>query len=240
MEYRDAGGVKVRAILFDLGDTLIRLHPMPDMPPLLAHVFTARGIDSPRALELAESLTSQLGRDVARDSKAGVTEEPGLEALMAPLIAARSDELAALGRVFGEADVSRFEMPPTGLARVERFKTLGYRLGVVSNTSTAPALLDAYLRSVGLLPLFDVVLYSVSKGIRKPHPELYRMALTELGSTPQETTFVGDRVREDVLGPRSVGMRAILTHEFRQEDPAGSAPLAIISQLEELEDVLRG
>ena len=131
-------------------------------------------------------------------------------------------------------------MPPTGLARVERFKTLGYRLGVVSNTSTAPALLDAYLRGLGLLPLFDVVLYSVSKGIRKPHPELYRMALTELGSTPQETTFVGDRVREDVLGPRAAGMRAILTHEFRKEDPAGSAPLAIISRLEELEDVLRG
>ena len=233
--------MKVRAILFDLGDTLIGLQPMPEMPPRLAPVLARqRGITQREAFALAVRLVQQLGVRIAADSKAGVTDEPGLEKLMAPLFDAQPGELAVLNRTFGEADVSRLQMPPTGLARVERLKALGYRLGVVSNTSTAPELLDAYLRDVGLLPLFDTRVYSVAKGIRKPHPELYRLALAELGVDSAETVFVGDRVREDVLGPRSVGMLGVLTHEFRQEDAADSAPLAVISRLEDLEDVLSG
>lgn len=231
--------MKARAILFDLGDTLIRLHRMPEMPPLLAPVLAEhRGIPLPEALRLASQLVEQLGRQLASDSKVGATAEPGLEALVAPLTGAAAAEVVAIGRAFGMADVSRFEMVNVGLARVERFKNLGYRLGIVSNTTTPPALLNEYLRNVGLLPLFDAVVYSVAEGIRKPHPGLYRTALAGLGASPEETLFVGDRVREDVLGPRVVGMRAVLTQEFRREDPAGSAPLAVISRLEELEDVV--
>ena len=233
--------MKVKAILFDLGDTLIRLHPMPEMPPLLAPILAAsRGIEAAQALVVSQQLVAGLGKRIVADSKAGVTAEPGLEALIAELFAGDPHELASLGAAFGRADVSRFEMVATGLSRLERLTSLGFRLGIVSNTSTAPAMLDAYLQAAGLLPLFDAIVYSVARGIRKPHPELYQMALEELGAEAESTLFVGDRVREDVLGPRAAGMRAVLTHEFRQEDPAGSAPLAVISRLEELETVLSG
>ncbi|MEP7216246.1 MAG: HAD family hydrolase [Anaerolineaceae bacterium] len=231
--------MKVRTILFDLGDTLIRLHPLPELPTLLAPILARqRGILPTEAMAMATQLVEQLGRQLAAESKAGVTEEPGLGALIAPLIDAEPEELAEIVRQFGEADVSRFEFPATGLSRIERFKTLGFCLGIVSNTTTSPDLLDEYLRGVGLLPLFDCVVYSVAKGQRKPHPELYRLALREIGAEADSTVFVGDRVREDVLGPRAVGMRAVLTQEFRQEPPAGSTPLAVITRLEELEDVL--
>ncbi len=239
MEHRCAHRVKIATILFDLGDTLIRLHPMPEMAPLLAAVLgESRSIPAHDALPLAAQLVANLGRQVAANSKSGVTDEPGLEALMAPLFEGSPAELAALGRAFGQADISRFEMVATGVARIERLKSLGLRLGVVSNTNTAPAMLDDYLRTAGLLSLFDAVVYSVARGIRKPHPQLYRTALKELGSDAETTLFVGDRVREDVLGPRAAGMRAVLTHEFRQEDVAGSAPLAVVSRLEDLQDLL--
>jgi len=231
--------VKVRTILFDLGDTVIRLHPLPDLPPLLAPVLARQaGIALADALMRAGKIVEQLGRQMAANSNAGVTDEPGIEAMLGTLIEAGPEQLVELAREFGKADVSRFELPATGLERIERFKSLGYRLGIVSNTTTAPELLDEYLGAVGLLPLFDSVVYSVATGQRKPHAGLYELALSELSAEAHSTVFVGDRVREDVLGPRAVGIRAVLTHEFRQESPAGSAPLAVISRLEELEDVL--
>jgi FMN phosphatase YigB (HAD superfamily) len=43
--------------------------------------------------------------------------------------------------------------------------------------------------------------------------------------------FVGDRVREDVLGPQLAGMRAALTHEHRQEAPGEVRPDAVLKVL---------
>jgi putative hydrolase of the HAD superfamily len=138
------------------------------------------------------------------------------------------DTLAVeLGDVFGRADVARFRPPDDAASRVEAFRRAGYRLAAVSNTTTRPALLEAFLAEVGLLPLFETVVFSCVVGVRKPHPDIYGAALSALDIDAGQVVFVGDRVREDVRGPRSLGMRAVLTHEFRQEDPAASGPLAV-------------
>ena len=60
-----------------------------------------------------------------------------------------------------------------------------------------------------------------------------------LATAAEDTIFVGDRVREDVRGPQLLGMRGVLTHEFRQEDSAGSAPHAVIQDLRELLDIVQ-
>ena len=112
------------------------------------------------------------------------------------------------------------------------------RLAAVSNTATAPEKLDAFLTQVGLLPLFESVVYSVVVGQRKPSPLIYQTALTELGIPPSRALFVGDRVREDIEGPQALGLRAVLTHEFRQEAPGSSCPEAVIERLPELHSVL--
>jgi len=57
--------------------------------------------------------------------------------------------------------------------------------------------------------------------------------LKKLGADPSRTLFVGDRVREDVQGPQALGMRAVLTREWRQEDDPGVADF-VIARLGEL------
>jgi len=99
---------------------------------------------------------------------------------------------------------------------------------------TLPELMDARLEEFGLRSYAEAAVYSVAVGERKPHPVIYESALKALGVAPDETIFVGDRVREDVRGPQSLGMRGVLTHEFRQEDPADASPFAVISSLDEL------
>ncbi len=94
------------------------------------------------------------------------------------------------------------------------------------------------LAEFGLLDHAETAVFSVEHGVRKPNPEIYRLALRRMNAEPSEVVFVGDRVREDVRGPQSIGMRGVLTHEFRQEEVGDSAPLAVITHLSEILDVL--
>ncbi len=234
-----------RAILFDLGDTLFRLDPLPaDLDSRAANRLAAMGCGS------ADRLRPTCAAALAgiRDKVANAFARGGLEehdiASLARLhfrdagMSLAAGAATAVAAVLGEADVERF-VPPAGLAaRVRAFQEVGYRLAAVSNTTTSPELLDGYLERIGLRDLFDAAVYSSAIGVRKPHPLVYRRALAALDVEPQHAVFVGDRVREDVVGPQAVGIRAVLTHEFRREDPGAAAPLAVIPALDQLGAVL--
>ena len=90
-----------------------------------------------------------------------------------------------------------------------------YRLGVVSNTSEksmVPDLLSEYFPEV----TFDPVLLSVDHGLRKPHPSIYQSALRGIGCAAQDVVFVGDSYEADYVGPRSVGINALLIDPLRR------------------------
>jgi putative hydrolase of the HAD superfamily len=234
----------VRVILFDLGDTLFRLHPMRDVLVALTETLAREtGLPEAQAAEVcARALESH--RAEARNSwQSGQTGEPPLDAVLyrhfQPHVSLSPLAAEALAEVYWRADVARFEATADCASRVEAFRAAGYRLAAVSNTSTRAAMLDAYLETVGLRPLFAAVVYSCELGLRKPHAAIYREALRRLGAPAEEAIFVGDRVREDVLGPQAVGIRAVLTHEFRQEDPALSRPVGVVKRLDDLDALLR-
>jgi len=81
------------------------------------------------------------------------------------------------------------------------------------------------------------VTFSSEVGVRKPHPEIFTDALRKVGIEPGRALFVGDRVREDIQGPQRLGMRAVLTREWRQEDDPGVAD-SVIQRLGELPAVV--
>jgi putative hydrolase of the HAD superfamily len=56
--------------------------------------------------------------------------------------------------------------------------------------------------------IFDVRVFSAEEGVRKPDPEIYRLALSRLGVAPAEAIFVDDRLK-NVEGARRVGMHAL-------------------------------
>lgn len=81
-----------------------------------------------------------------------------------------------------------------------------YRLGVVSNYPNAP-LVARTLERFGLLQFFSVVVVSGEFGWLKPHPSVFREALCRLGAQAERALFVGDDLRNDVKGPKSLGFR---------------------------------
>ena len=124
---------------------------------------------------------------------------------------------------------------------LDTLRRSGLRLGLVSNVVYLPRMLRAQLDRDRLLPHFDATIFSSELGRRKPHPAIYQAALDALGVEPAETVFIGDRVLEDVAGPRRLGMQAILTRQFRDDATpmTGLArPDAIIHDLRELPALL--
>jgi len=233
--------MSVRAIVFDLGDTLFRLDPLPDVQPGLATMLSRQGlVEAGMAGEAAARLLSHVSE--RRSATIGLVEsnlprmfEAAFKALgMSPTCEASED----CADILGDADLSRFAAPPHLDGELAWFKDQGLRLGAVSNTTTRSEVLDAFLEAVGVRQLFDAVVYSSVHGYKKPHPSIYDRALSELGVDAGSAVFVGDRVREDVVGPQAVGMRAVLTRQYRQEPLAGEHPLAVIQSLADLRRLL--
>ena len=235
----------VEAILFDLGDTLFGLRPMDDdgiraefASALQLHAGLATGAAFDAATSIFSTLREQWRASYLRGDTAERPVSAGAMSQLAAYGSSATALAASLDAAFARADIERFELPAGCAARVEAFRAHGYRLAVVSNTATTPAALDTFLEKVGLLPLFETVVYSVAVGQRKPSPVIYETALERLRVPAARALFVGDRVREDIDGPRSVGLRAVLSHEFRQEPPGMSQPEALITRLPELHSIL--
>ncbi len=123
---------------------------------------------------------------------------------------------------------------PATITALETLRARGLRLGLVSNAYTPGPLMRRTLGALGLAGHLDAVVFSSEIGVRKPHPRIYETVLAALGARPDEAVFVGDRLREDVEGPRALGMRAVLTHQYRQEPPGAVAPDAVITALADL------
>jgi putative hydrolase of the HAD superfamily len=89
--------------------------------------------------------------------------------------------------------------------------------------------------SNGIGELMDGIVFSSMVGRRKPAPEMYHAALDAIGVAPERVLFVGNRVREDYEGPRSLGMQAVLyTAHNAEPGPAGIPSIARLSGLAQL------
>lgn len=209
----------------------------------LATIASERiGLDSEDATKVADDAYATVISALRESYRAAATTEPSIARLAEPFFVRFGGASAGLAneldRIFGEADTARWVQTPEREQHLASFAEAGLELAFVSNTLTHPELMRARLTEFGLLPHAKVHVFSVAVGERKPSPAIYRAALEGLGISPQDALFVGDRVREDVLGPQSLGMRGVLTHEFRQEEVGEARPHAVIRSIPELWDLL--
>ena len=108
----------------------------------------------------------------------------------------------------------------------------GVKRGICSNAPFPPEMMRRQLTTHGLTALVDAAVFSSDVGRRKPAPDMYRAALDLIGTPPERTLFVGDRVREDYEGPRALGMRAVIVTAHAEEPPPDGVPaIATLAQL---------
>lgn len=235
---------RVDAVLFDYGHTLIHFDERPHANLVTAyekinHLLADRlERDIPAADVLIEKVSKAVDAEIQRDYQAGRPEEVEIASIYDTALRGLGLEvdpqlIEQVMEMEQEGWLESVHVGPDVFSTLEALRGLGLRLGVVSNAAYRPKLMLQQLAALGLRPYFDGVTFSSEVGLRKPHREIYADALKKLGANPQQTVFVGDRVREDVEGPKKLGMRAVLLREWRQEDDAGAADF-VIERLGEL------
>ena len=232
------GARAIQAVLFDYGHTLIYFDERPhaqlvDAYEKINHLLAQKvQREVPAAQVLIEKVSKTVDDEIQRDYAAGRPEEVEIAAIYETALRSLGLELepAVIEQVMEleqEGWLNSVHVGPDVVRTLQHLKALGLRLGVVSNAAYLPRLMIGQLAALGLRDYFDAVTFSSEVGMRKPHAEIYTDALKKLGVAPGEALFVGDRVREDVEGPKRLGMRAVLLTEWRQEDDPGLADFVI-------------
>jgi|SRR5579863_1116138 HAD superfamily hydrolase (TIGR01549 family) len=83
----------------------------------------------------------------------------------------------------------------------------GYSIAVISN---ADGKIEEVLRRCGIADCFKSITDSGIVGREKPHPAVFRAALSSIGAQPAESLYVGDVYSIDYVGARNAGMQAVL------------------------------
>ena len=242
---------RVRAVIFDLGHTVWDFAPTEQSrryAVLRLHdaLEAALGDATPLPSALDKAFTSSVARWIDRwnDGSDGLVQEP-TDALVREALA--SLDLAVDADLLAEATHAvlgiEYLMPVVEADTLAAIATLHGRelaLGCVTNTLLLEEGILEVLRRLGLMRYLDAHIASSAGGYRKPHASLFRRALAALGVEPDEAVFVGDRLVDDISGAKGAGMRAVLTHQYRQEplDGAAVAPDAVVRRLADLPDVI--
>ena len=207
----------IRAILFDAGNTLIRI----DYDAVAAELARRGVAVDAEDLRRAEwSARVRLDTDLfapaaAQSTEAGATTDRYTRYLLEA--AGVADESV----VTHIAEWRRSYNAPVGLwtvAEPEAAEALalargaGLVTGVVSNSNGT---IRRILETLGLAQHLHFVLDSHEEGIEKPDPRLFARALARAGVRAEEAAYIGDLYSVDVLGARAAGMQAVLM------DPGG-------------------
>ena len=199
----------VRAVLFDAGDTLIRLRAgsgallraaagrlgVPVEPTAAAAVWerVLAGAGTPEELAKGRDLSPVLHRAVWTDLYA----RSGADDLAVGL----SDALYEL-----TVDPGSWEaFPDTGVT-LRGLRQRGVPVGVVSDTGFD---LRPVLDRLELSQWIDALVLSCEYGVCKPHPRVFRSACAELGVEPAATLMVGDNPLTDG-GAAAAGLIVLL------------------------------
>jgi len=117
-----------------------------------------------------------------------------------------------------------------------RLRDQGLQLGIVSNTFIPGAVLDRHLAMHGLRDFFPVRVYSSEVGYRKPNSRIFQLALRQMGVEAEQAIFVGDLVKTDIVGASRAGMRTILKQPWGPA--ARSRADLVIRRLSELPEAI--
>lgn len=204
---------RVRAVLFDAGNTLLWLDHEHIARILRAQGVTASLADVRRAEFLARTdmdpwlrtVTRREGAAAATRHATAIVARTGADPHGERGAAAVAALVAAWGVLWSAA-------PADAAPVLDELSSRGFRVGCVSNARGQVA---GLLADAGLAHRLACIVDSSVVGVEKPDPRIFRIGCERLGSAPDETLYVGDLPCLDVEGARAAGLHAVLL------DPGG-------------------
>lgn len=119
----------------------------------------------------------------------------------------------------------------------------GAQFYATNSDVTLPTELGEVMGNGGTIAALEAATGVKAISIGKPEPILYQQALEKLGTTPQNTIALGDRLNTDILGAVNAGLRSILvlTGISSEDDIAGVSykPTWVMADINAVSNALR-
>lgn len=115
----------------------------------------------------------------------------------------------------------------------------GYKIGIIANQSLGTA---DRLEKWGLLKYINVVAASAELGVAKPDRAIFDKAFAMAGCTAQEAVMIGDRLDNDIIPAKKLGMKTIWIRQgfaiYQNPQNTEEQPDNIVDNLAELKEIL--
>jgi len=221
--------MKTKAVLFDLGGTLVKNQPIPNIMKKILGTF---GIErSIKEIEEARSATEKhanieelpiLGDEFWYKWNAETLQNLGIR-----------DNVSSLAEKMTKLwwNHSKVELYPDAEKTLKALKQNDLKVGLITNGLQSDV--KEILPRTGLENFFDIEVTSDLVKKMKPNREIFLYALEKLGVSPHEAIFVGDILEIDYEGAQECGLRAFLID--REKSVKGES----IQKIESLTELLR-
>ena len=208
----------IRAVFFDLYGTLATFDPPREViqANAAAHfglALSPEGVD--RGYHLADQHMSRQNA-MAPVRNMSPAEQGHFFARFEQLVlegAGHSVDLETSAAVWKRVRSQRYKLVlfDDVIPAMGRIRSSGLLTGLISNVnSSGRALAD----SMGLTGHIDFAITSGDAGAEKPHPAIFRAALSKAGVRPAEAVHVGDQIESDIDGAQAAGISPILMDRF--------------------------
>lgn len=241
--------MKLKAILFDLGGTLLDFEHHQDFDEVLklAHqalrtYLVSEGFDIPfqkivdvtngifdAYFEFASMTFLEIDATILYSAKLyhlGIEEYTNEELISGAMT------------TFEDQIINNYYIYEDTKSVLSTLKGREVKLGLVSNNNCS-YVFDQLLQIYDLEKYFDATVVSSEVGIRKPHKGIFFHCLNQLKVHGENAMFVGDRLREDIQGATNVGMKSVWINRTNESlTSETSKPSYEINHLTELLDIL--
>lgn len=236
--------LRPRAVIFDLGSTLIEYEAIPweELNKLCAAAarkfLLKNGYAVPAELEFHGAL-EEAKSDYRRRADEELVEWDVVQAAQTLFTEFGWESTNGLAEKFFDAyyapvDKLLYAYDDT-VATLARLRPSVGTVGLISNTVFPERAHQHELKNFGIASYLDFSIFSSSFKLRKPHPDIFYKAANLAGVAPSECVYIGDRYKEDIAGPASIGMPAILKvkegRQYPAEMPALSRQISCLSEL---------
>ncbi len=230
----------LRAVLLDLGDTLVHLdRPWDEV--FQANLEAIYNYLSKLELQLDHERFMETFMKIFEDAayKADLYKiEIPMQEIIEKVL--RKSKLEVLGvdliqnatMEFYGPEVEAWQVYPDTIKTLTALKNDGFKMGLVSNAKSDWAV-HAILQRRDIEKFFDVVVTSAQLRIRKPRADIFNKALTTLEIKPTEAVFVGDSLEADILGARSFGIKSVHVRRKPAENGSLAGSWADVDSLSE-------
>jgi putative hydrolase of the HAD superfamily len=203
----------IRAILFDLGGTLMfargawdAIHRRADIA--LTESLQAQGLEldtntfAPRFRERLRAYYAQRDKELYETTYMSVLREmlrdDGHDKITDAGVRSALDAMFAVTQ-------SNWTLEEDTIPTLTQLESSGYRMGIISNAGDNKDVLQLVERfQLGLF--FDFVLTSAACSYRKPHPRIFEIALSHWYIPASEAIMIGDSLEADIMGAQKTGL----------------------------------